>query len=179
VGPAYCFSLLLFLVLQLNLFRKHGACSGTCSRIEEKRRLLIEAEEDLTCPLRSWRSVTWRRRKPSTVSGSAWRRGVFHCSIQIVSALHSFVLDLSFSELTNFLFLSVIYIVAGYARSQGRSPVTFGPTDLVCCRTLQGHAGKVFNSLFCFIIYGDYLLIRSHSFTVTYSTFHLGACAKP
>ncbi|RVW16859.1 Guanine nucleotide-binding protein subunit beta-1 [Vitis vinifera] len=32
--------------------------------------------------------------------------------------------------------------VAGYARAQGKSPVTFGPTDLVCCRTLQGHTGK-------------------------------------
>ncbi|GKV42846.1 hypothetical protein SLEP1_g50209 [Rubroshorea leprosula] len=35
--------------------------------------------------------------------------------------------------------------VAGYARAQGRSPVTFGPTDLVCCRTLQGHTGKVYS----------------------------------
>ena len=33
--------------------------------------------------------------------------------------------------------------MAGYARAQGKSPVTFGPTDLVCCRTLQGHTGKV------------------------------------
>ncbi|KAE8723717.1 Guanine nucleotide-binding protein subunit beta [Hibiscus syriacus] len=32
--------------------------------------------------------------------------------------------------------------VAGYARSQGKSPIAFGPTDLVCCRTLQGHTGK-------------------------------------
>ncbi|RYR22818.1 hypothetical protein Ahy_B03g068115 isoform A [Arachis hypogaea] len=35
--------------------------------------------------------------------------------------------------------------LAGYARSQGKSPVTFGPTDLVCCRTLQGHTGKVYS----------------------------------
>nr|KJB79197.1 hypothetical protein B456_013G037500 [Gossypium raimondii] len=35
--------------------------------------------------------------------------------------------------------------VAGYARSLGRSQVTFGPTDLVCCRTLQGHTGKVYS----------------------------------
>ncbi|GFQ00972.1 guanine nucleotide-binding protein subunit beta-2 [Phtheirospermum japonicum] len=35
--------------------------------------------------------------------------------------------------------------VAGYARSQGKTPVTFGPTDLVCCRTLQGHTGKVYS----------------------------------
>lgn len=35
------------------------------------------------------------------------------------------------------------FAVAGYAKSQGKSPVTFGPTDLVCCRTLQGHTGKV------------------------------------
>ncbi|XP_021830078.1 guanine nucleotide-binding protein subunit beta [Prunus avium] len=33
--------------------------------------------------------------------------------------------------------------VAGYAKSQGKTPLTFGPTDLVCCRTLQGHTGKV------------------------------------
>ncbi|GLT86234.1 hypothetical protein SLE2022_043880 [Rubroshorea leprosula] len=35
--------------------------------------------------------------------------------------------------------------VAGYARAQGSIPVTFGPTDLVCCRTLQGHTGKVYS----------------------------------
>ncbi|KHN20072.1 Guanine nucleotide-binding protein subunit beta-2 [Glycine soja] len=35
--------------------------------------------------------------------------------------------------------------IAGYARSQGRAPVTFGPTDLVCCRALQGHTGKVYS----------------------------------
>ncbi|KAL3597337.1 hypothetical protein D5086_008974 [Populus alba] len=33
--------------------------------------------------------------------------------------------------------------MARYARAQERSPVSFGPTDLVCCRTLQGHTGKV------------------------------------
>lgn len=38
--------------------------------------------------------------------------------------------------------------MAGYARAQGKSPVTFGPTDLVCCRTLQGHTGKVRVSFF-------------------------------
>jgi len=35
--------------------------------------------------------------------------------------------------------------VAGYARSQGKTPVCFGPTDLVSCRTLQGHTGKVYS----------------------------------
>jgi guanine nucleotide-binding protein G(I)/G(S)/G(T) subunit beta-1 len=35
--------------------------------------------------------------------------------------------------------------IAGYARSQGRAPVTFGPTDILCCRTLQGHTGKVYS----------------------------------
>lgn len=35
--------------------------------------------------------------------------------------------------------------VAGYARTQGKTPVTFGATDLVCCRTLQGHTGKVYS----------------------------------
>lgn len=35
------------------------------------------------------------------------------------------------------------FSVCGYAKSQGRTAVTFGPTDLVCCRTLQGHTGKV------------------------------------
>ncbi|CAH9100523.1 unnamed protein product [Cuscuta europaea] len=35
--------------------------------------------------------------------------------------------------------------VANYAKSQGKTPVTFGPTDLVCCRTLQGHTGKVYS----------------------------------
>ncbi|KAL6963871.1 hypothetical protein U1Q18_034878, partial [Sarracenia purpurea var. burkii] len=32
--------------------------------------------------------------------------------------------------------------VVGYARSQGMTPVCFGQTDLICCRTLQGHTGK-------------------------------------
>ncbi|KAK4761277.1 hypothetical protein SAY87_006170 [Trapa incisa] len=35
--------------------------------------------------------------------------------------------------------------VSAYARAQGRIPVSFGPTDLVCCRTLQGHTGKVYS----------------------------------
>nr|GEU80507.1 guanine nucleotide-binding protein subunit beta-2 [Tanacetum cinerariifolium] len=35
--------------------------------------------------------------------------------------------------------------VAGYTKSQGKNPVAFGPTDLVCCRTLQGHTGKVYS----------------------------------
>ncbi|KAL8209196.1 hypothetical protein R6Q57_008608 [Mikania cordata] len=35
--------------------------------------------------------------------------------------------------------------IAGYAKSQGKSPVAFGPTELVCCRTLQGHTGKVYS----------------------------------
>ncbi|XP_021989521.1 guanine nucleotide-binding protein subunit beta-2 isoform X1 [Helianthus annuus] len=33
--------------------------------------------------------------------------------------------------------------VASYARAQGKTPVSFGPTDLVCCRILQGHTGKL------------------------------------
>ncbi|KAJ0011334.1 hypothetical protein Pint_34634 [Pistacia integerrima] len=35
--------------------------------------------------------------------------------------------------------------VAGFARARGETPVSFGPTDLVCCRTLQGHTGKVYS----------------------------------
>lgn len=35
--------------------------------------------------------------------------------------------------------------VATYAAAQGKAPVRFGPTDLVCCRTLQGHTGKVYS----------------------------------
>ncbi|KAH7833838.1 hypothetical protein Vadar_010240 [Vaccinium darrowii] len=35
--------------------------------------------------------------------------------------------------------------VAGYARSQAKTPVRFGPTDLVSCRTLQGYTGKVYS----------------------------------
>lgn len=49
---------------------------------------------------------------------------------------------------TKYVCLFVSFPVAGYARSQGKTSVTFGPTDLVCCRTLQGHTGKV--SLFYF-----------------------------
>lgn len=45
--------------------------------------------------------------------------------------------------------------VAGYARSQGKTPLTFGPTDLVCCRTLQGHTGKVLltHTCICFMCF--------------------------
>ncbi|KAF5180283.1 Guanine nucleotide-binding protein subunit beta [Thalictrum thalictroides] len=35
--------------------------------------------------------------------------------------------------------------VASHVRSQARTAVSFGPTDLVCCRTLQGHTGKVYS----------------------------------
>lgn len=35
--------------------------------------------------------------------------------------------------------------VAGYARVQGKTSMTLGATDLVCCRTLQGHTGKVYS----------------------------------
>ncbi|KAH7851102.1 hypothetical protein Vadar_007350 [Vaccinium darrowii] len=39
----------------------------------------------------------------------------------------------------------VQFAVAGYARSQGKTLVRFGPTDLVSCRTLQGLTGKVYS----------------------------------
>lgn len=54
-------------------------------------------------------------------------------------------LSFCFEILDLFLILlpNCFFAVAGYARSQGKTPVTFGPTDLVCCRTLQGHTGKV------------------------------------
>eukprot|EP00252_Welwitschia_mirabilis_P007565 TRINITY_DN1905_c0_g1_i1.p1 TRINITY_DN1905_c0_g1~~TRINITY_DN1905_c0_g1_i1.p1 ORF type:complete len:372 (+),score=42.81 TRINITY_DN1905_c0_g1_i1:352-1467(+) len=35
--------------------------------------------------------------------------------------------------------------VATYARNNGRSAIRLGVTDLVCCRTLQGHTGKVYS----------------------------------
>merc|ERR1711915_235337 len=35
--------------------------------------------------------------------------------------------------------------VATYASSNGRTPISFSFTDLVCCRTLQGHTGKVYS----------------------------------
>lgn len=35
--------------------------------------------------------------------------------------------------------------VASFAASQGKATVSFGQTDLVCCRTLQGHSGKVYS----------------------------------
>ncbi|CAA6657589.1 unnamed protein product [Spirodela intermedia] len=35
--------------------------------------------------------------------------------------------------------------MAGYSRAQGRAAVSFSSTDLVCCRTLQGHTGKVYS----------------------------------
>ncbi|KAJ9152688.1 hypothetical protein P3X46_026226 [Hevea brasiliensis] len=38
-----------------------------------------------------------------------------------------------------------VVAVAGYAKAHGKSSVSFGATDLVCCRTLQGHTGKVYS----------------------------------
>ncbi|KAL2939424.1 Guanine nucleotide-binding protein subunit beta-2 [Bienertia sinuspersici] len=35
--------------------------------------------------------------------------------------------------------------VAKFAVAQGKTAVSFGQTDLVCCRTLQGHTGKVYS----------------------------------
>eukprot|EP00249_Psilotum_nudum_P003060 c16381_g1_i1 orf=3-566(-) len=35
--------------------------------------------------------------------------------------------------------------VAAYARNNGITPIHFGPGDFVCCRTLQGHTGKVYS----------------------------------
>ncbi|KNA12976.1 hypothetical protein SOVF_121030 [Spinacia oleracea] len=35
--------------------------------------------------------------------------------------------------------------VASFAAAQGKKAVSFGQTDLVCCRTLQGHTGKVYS----------------------------------
>nr|CAD1841443.1 unnamed protein product [Ananas comosus var. bracteatus] len=35
--------------------------------------------------------------------------------------------------------------VKSYAKSQGTTPISFGSTDLVCCRTLLGHTGKVYS----------------------------------
>nr|XP_010942791.1 guanine nucleotide-binding protein subunit beta isoform X3 [Elaeis guineensis] len=32
--------------------------------------------------------------------------------------------------------------VAGYAKSHGKTAISLGSTDLVCCRTMQGHTGK-------------------------------------
>ncbi|KAI3446102.1 hypothetical protein Pfo_002767 [Paulownia fortunei] len=55
--------------------------------------------------------------------------------------------------------------VAGYARSQGKTPVTFGPTDLVCCRTLQGHTGKV-NP--CYLIFHICLCSNCYFYIYTY-----------
>ncbi|MQM06988.1 hypothetical protein Taro_039822 [Colocasia esculenta] len=35
--------------------------------------------------------------------------------------------------------------LAGYSRTRGKAAVSFNSTDLVCCRTLQGHTGKVYS----------------------------------
>ncbi|KAK8961970.1 Guanine nucleotide-binding protein subunit beta [Platanthera guangdongensis] len=35
--------------------------------------------------------------------------------------------------------------VSTYARNHGKTAISFSPTDLVCCRTLQGHTGKVYS----------------------------------
>ncbi|XP_010935069.1 guanine nucleotide-binding protein subunit beta isoform X2 [Elaeis guineensis] len=35
--------------------------------------------------------------------------------------------------------------VVGYAKSHGKTAISLGSTDLVCCRTMQGHTGKVYS----------------------------------
>lgn len=64
--------------------------------------------------------------------------------------------------------LNLCFAVAGYARSQGKTPVTFGPTDLVCCRTLQGHTGKVgfSNLIFFSFSFSNYFSIYFSSMIV-------------
>jgi hypothetical protein len=37
--------------------------------------------------------------------------------------------------------------VEKYSKAQGRTAVSFNQTDLVCCRTLLGHSGKVVDQL--------------------------------
>jgi hypothetical protein len=37
--------------------------------------------------------------------------------------------------------------VEKYSKAQGRTAVSFNQTDLVCCRTLLGHSGKVVDRL--------------------------------
>nr|XP_010909739.1 guanine nucleotide-binding protein subunit beta isoform X2 [Elaeis guineensis] len=34
--------------------------------------------------------------------------------------------------------------VVGYANSHGKTAISLGATDLVCCRTMLGHTGKVY-----------------------------------
>lgn len=51
-----------------------------------------------------------------------------------------------------------VLVVAGYAKSQGRTAVNFSSTDLVCCRTLQGHTGKVSHCYSNFNTYTTFLL---------------------
>lgn len=73
--------------------------------------------------------------------------------------------------------------VAGYARSQARTPVSFGPTDLVCCRTLQGHTGKVFICIclqafcfFCVLLFGTFILLKVKSRFIKRNVPKLGNC---
>nr|XP_029117874.1 guanine nucleotide-binding protein subunit beta isoform X3 [Elaeis guineensis] len=35
--------------------------------------------------------------------------------------------------------------VVGYANSHGKTAISLGATDLVCCRTMLGHTGKVYS----------------------------------
>lgn len=98
--------------------------------------------------MRSWKIGTSRRWRQWTILESDWSRNASSCSTLMVT---NFSLFLCF--ITVLFYLEIwecgseiclgFWVVAGYARSQGSSQVTFGPTDLVCCRTLQGHTGKV------------------------------------
>lgn len=69
--------------------------------------------------------------------------GYFLLPFLIYCWFRSFKLLLFRDLIFHFYFLKKNLAVSGYARSQGKTPVIFGPTDLVCCRILQGHTGKV------------------------------------
>lgn len=104
------------------------------------------------CQLPSSRSATWRPARRSTRSESAWSRSEPRCWTRMVW------LCLQFSSIGCFGGFGSnrwIVSVADYARSQGKTPLTFGPTDLVCCRTLQGHTGKVLltHTCTCFVCF--------------------------
>lgn len=113
------------------LKEKHAAATASVNslreRLRQRRQMLLDTDGEVPPPP-----------TPPTPTGGGSSRGLG-------------------VNLAGFIFFAdcfgvcvCVCAVERYSRTQGRTPVSFNPTDLVCCRTLQGHSGKVADQLtFC------------------------------
>jgi hypothetical protein len=105
------------------LKEKHAAATASVNslreRLRQRREMLLDTDGEAAFP-----PPSTRRQQPSRGSGGN-SRAFADCAVRA----------------------RLFRAVARYSKAQGRAPVNFNPTDLVCCRTLQGHSGKVVDSV--------------------------------